>query len=99
MQFWPATDRAQLDYERLREMALADALLVGQDAERFRRGGLSALIRRPTSGSPRLTSTLVEVHRPRWSPYADPRLEALANAYALLAAAAADGSSRLEAAE
>jgi hypothetical protein len=23
MRFWPATDRAQLDYERLREMALA----------------------------------------------------------------------------
>lgn len=99
MEFWPATDRAQLDYERLREMALADALLVGPEAERFRRGGLSALIRRPTSSSPRLTATLVAVHRPRWSPYADPRLEALADAYALLSAAAADPAAQLEAAE
>lgn len=99
MQFWPATDRAQLDYERLRKMALADALLVGPEAERFRRGGLSALIRRPMSSSPQLAATLVVVHRPRWSPYVDPRLEALADAYALLSEAVADPALRLEAAE
>ena len=28
MRFWPATDRAQLDYERLREMALAGTSLI-----------------------------------------------------------------------
>ena len=99
MQFWPATDRAQLDYERLREMALADTLLVGPEAECFRCGGLAALIRRPTSASPRLAATLVAVRRPRWSPYADPRVEALADAYALLSAAVADPAVRLEAAE
>lgn len=99
MQFWPATDHSQLDYEHLRDRALADALLVGPEAERFRRGGLSALIRRPTSSSPRLAATLVAVQRPRWSPYADPRLEALADAYALLSAAVADPTLRLEAAE
>ncbi len=99
MRFWPATDRAQLDYERLREMALANAVLVGREAERFRRGGLAALIRRPTSAVLQLEGTLVAVPRPRWSPYADPRLEALADAYALLSGAAEDHGVRLEAAE
>ena len=28
MRFWPASDRAQLDYERLREMALAGTSLL-----------------------------------------------------------------------
>lgn len=88
MRFWPAVDPAQLDYERLREMALAGTLLVGPQAERFQRGGLMALIKKPTSSAPSLTATLVEVPRPRWSPYIDPRLEALADAYALLTAVA-----------
>src|SRR5262245_49154141 len=35
MRFWPAIDPVQLDYERLREMALAGTLLVGPQAERF----------------------------------------------------------------
>ena len=84
MRFWPAADPAQLDSERLREMALAGTLLIGSEAERFQRAGLAALIRRPSSNTPRLVATLVEVPRPRWSPYADPRLEALADAYGLL---------------
>lgn len=88
MRFWPAVDPAQLDYERLREMALAGTFLVGPQAERFQRGGLMALIKKPTSSPPSLTATLVEVPRPRWSPYVDPRLEALADAYALLTAVA-----------
>jgi hypothetical protein len=88
MRFWPATDPAQLDYERLREMALAGTLLVGPQAERFQRGGLMALIKRPTSSAPPLIATFVEVPRPRWSPHVDPPLEALADAYAMLAAAA-----------
>jgi len=88
MRFWPATDPAQLDYERLREMALAGTLLVGPQAERFQRGGLMALIKRPTSSAPPLIATFVEVPRPRWSPHVDPRLEALADAYAMLAVAA-----------
>ena len=87
MRFWPAVDPAQLDYERLREMALAGRLLAGPPAERFQRGGLMALIKKPTL-TPFLTARLVEVPRPRWSPYVDPRLEALADAYALLTAVA-----------
>jgi len=96
MRFWPAVDPAQLDYERLREMALAGTLLVGPQAERFQRGGLMALIKKPTSSALPLIARLVEVPRPRWSPYVDPRLEALADAYALLAAAAPDPSLTLE---
>jgi hypothetical protein len=99
MRFWPATDRAQLDYERLREMALAGTLLIGPEAERFQHGGLVALIRRPSSAAPRLVATLVEVSRPRWSPYLDPRLDAVADAYALLEAAARDSYQPLEVAQ
>ena len=87
MCFWPATERAQLDYERLRQMALAGTHLIGPEANRFQHGGLRALIRRPSSAALPLIATLVEVPRPRWSPYLDPRLEALADAYALLDAA------------
>ncbi len=54
MLFWPATQPAQLDYERLRELALTGVLLVGPEAERFRRGGLAALIRRQSLSMPTL---------------------------------------------
>ncbi len=89
MRFWPAADPAQLDYERLREMALAGTLLDGvhDNYERFQCHGLVGLIRKATPWpGDRLIATLVEVPRPRWSPYSDPRLEALANAYDLLTA-------------
>ncbi len=90
MRFWPATQPAQLDYERLRELALAGVLLVEPEAERFWRGGLAALIRKPSSSMPALAASLVPVPRPRWSPYEDPRLSALADAYDLLEAAIED---------
>jgi hypothetical protein len=99
MRFWPATDRAQLDYERLREMALAETHLIGPAANRFERGGLLALIRRPSSAAPQLIATCVEVPRPRWSPYVDPRLDALAEAYALLEAAVRDSYQSVEVAQ
>ena len=99
MRFWPATDRAQLDYERLREMALAGTHLIGPAANRFEQGGLLALMRRPSSAAPQLIATLVEVSRPRWSPYLDPRLAALADAYALLDAAVRDADQSLEVAQ
>ena len=99
MRFWPATDRAQLDYERLREMALAGTSLIGPAANRFQHGGLLALIRRPSSAGPQLIATLVEVPRPRWSPYVDPRLDALADAYALVEAAVRDSYKSLEVAQ
>jgi hypothetical protein len=90
MRFWPATDPAQRDYEHLRELALAGALLVGPQAARFQRDGLMGLIARPPAHALPLSATVVEVPRPRWSPYADPRLEVLADAYALLTAAVLD---------
>jgi hypothetical protein len=96
MRFWPATDPVQLEYERLREMVLAGTRLLGPEAERFQHGGLVALIRRPGAAAPRLAATLVEVPRPPWSPYLDPRLDALADAYALLGAAARDADQSLE---
>jgi hypothetical protein len=42
---------------------------------------------------------LVEVPRPRWSPYLDPRLAVLADAYALLEVAARDSDQTLEIAQ
>jgi hypothetical protein len=87
MRFWPATDRAQLDYERLREMALAGTSLIGPAATHFQDGGVLALIRHPSSATPQLIAALVEVPRPRWSPYLDPRLDTLADAYAFVEAA------------
>jgi hypothetical protein len=99
MRFWPAADPVQLEYERLREMALAGTRLIGPEAERFQHGGLAALIRRPGSSASRLIATLVEVPRPRWSPYVDPRLDALADAYALLGAVVRDADQSQEAAQ
>jgi hypothetical protein len=90
MRFWPATDPAQLAYEHLRELALAGTLFVGPQAERFQRGGLMGLITQAPAPALPFSATVVEVPRPRWSPYADPRLEALADAYALLTAAVLD---------
>lgn len=97
MRSWPAGQPAQLDYERLREQALSGVVPVGTEAERFRRGGLVALIRRPISLGPPLVATVV-VRRPRWSPYEDPRLAALADAYELLTSSecAADLAWRME---
>jgi len=92
MRFWPAIDPAQLDYERLREMAGGNAPGRTRRRSASKRGGLMALIKKPTSSALPLIARLVEVPRPRWSPYVDPRLEALADAYALLAAAAPDPS-------
>jgi hypothetical protein len=97
--FWPATDPVQLEYERLRALALAGTGPVGPAAERFDQGGLVALIRRPSSASAQLIATLIEVPRPRWSPYGDPRLDALADAYALLDAAVGDVDQSLEVAQ
>jgi hypothetical protein len=83
----------------LREMALAGTRLIGPEAERFQHGGLAALIRRPSSSASRLIVTLVEVPRPRWSPYVDPRLDALADAYALLGAVVRDADQSQEVAQ
>ncbi len=80
-------------------MALAETDLIGPAANRFQHGGLLALIRRPSSTAPHLIATLVEVPRPRWSPYVDPRLDALADAYALLGVVAREADPALEVAQ
>jgi hypothetical protein len=99
MRFWPAADPVQLEYERLRAMALAGTRLIGPEAEHFQHGGLAALITRPRSSASRLIATLVEVPRPHWSPYVDPRLDALADAYALLGAVVRDAGQSQEVAQ
>jgi hypothetical protein len=81
--FWPPADAAQVDYERLRAAVLAGCLLADPVGARFARGGLAALIARPVA-DPIFVAVLVGASRPAWSPYADPRLEALAAGYGLV---------------
>lgn len=84
--FWPVGEAAQADYETLRAAVLAGTPLWGPAAARFQGGGLWGLIRRPTA-EPVFLATLVGALRPPWSPHADPRLDALADAYQLVLAA------------
>lgn len=84
--FWPVGEAAQADYEALRAAVLAGVPLCGPAAVRFGRGGLWDLIRRPTA-EPAFLATLVGALRPPWSPHADPRLNALADAYQFVLAA------------
>jgi len=93
---WPVRGPGQAAYERLRAAALAGTRLLDRDAARFERGGLRALIVEPVD-APLFVARLVEVPRPPWSPYADPRLDALAEAYRLLTAVAVEAVAALEA--
>ena len=82
--FWPVGEAAQADYEALRAHVLAtgaapDSLI----AARFARRGLSGLIAWP-SAEPVFDAELLGAHRPPWTPHDDPRLDALADAFALL---------------
>ena len=52
-------------------------------AARFARRGLSGLIAWP-SAEPVFDAALLGAHRPPWTPHDDPRLDALADAFALL---------------
>jgi hypothetical protein len=81
--FWPPTEAAQADYEALRAAVLADTPLADSVAARFSRGGLAGLIARP-GADPVFVAIVAGAPRPRWTPYADPRLEALAAGYGLL---------------
>jgi hypothetical protein len=78
-------EAAQADYEMLRAAVLAGTPLVCAEAARFERGGLWTLIRRPAA-EPSFVAAVVGAHRPAWSPYVDPRVEALAACYQLLVA-------------
>ena len=89
--FWPVAESAQADYETLRAAVLATgALPADVAAARFCRRGLTGLITWPAA-EPVLVADLRGAARPAWSPYADPRLDALAAAYRLLLAPDAGG--------
>lgn len=81
--FWPIGEAAQADYELLREAMLAGEQLQTLTAARFARRGLAGLIAWPAA-EPSYTATLVGAERMRWTPYVDPRLDALAAAYELI---------------
>jgi len=81
--FWPPAEAAQADYELLRSAAVAGTPAVGPVAARFARAGLAGVIARPASEAS-FMATLIGARRPAWSPYGDPRLETLADAFELL---------------
>ena len=82
--FWPPSEGAQADYERLREAVLATGRLPDDlVSARFRRRGAAGLIAWPAA-EPVFVAEVVGAVRPPWSPYADPRVEALAVTYRLL---------------
>jgi hypothetical protein len=82
--FWPVAEAAQSDYESLRSHVLAaGALPDSSAAARFSRRGLAGLIAWPTS-EPVFRADLLAASRPKWTPYADPRVDALAAGFALL---------------
>ncbi len=80
---WPVGEAAQADYESLRVAVLAGTAPVGVVAARFEAHGLWGLIRRPVAEAV-FGAQLHGAARPAWTPYGDPRLNALADAYALL---------------
>ena len=89
--FWPVAESAQADYEGLRAAVLATgALPADVAAARFARRGLAGLIAWPAA-EPVFAAAFRGAARPAWSPYADPRLDALAAAYRLLLALDAGG--------
>ena len=87
--FWPVGEAAQADYEALRRQVLASGALPDcLAAARFARSGLAGLIARPAA-EPVFRGELVGAVRPPWTPYRDPRLDALAAGFAVLLDAAA----------
>ena len=83
-ELWPPSEPAQVDYERLRAGALAQAPLLDAAAARFARGGLAALIVHPVVTEPVFVAMLHGAARPPWTPHHDPRLDALAAGIALV---------------
>jgi len=82
--FWPVGEAAQANYEALRAHVLttgatSDSLI----AARFARRGVAGLIAWP-SAEPVFDAALLGARRPPWTPHHDPRLDALADAFALL---------------
>jgi hypothetical protein len=82
--FWPVGEAAQADYETLRQQMLATGALPDcVAAARFARRGLAGLITWPAA-EPVFRAELVGAARPPWTPYTDPRLDALAAGFAVL---------------
>lgn len=81
--FWPIGEAAQADYEVLRQAVLSGEPMQSLTAARFARRGLAGLIAWP-AGEPIYTAALIGAERARWTPYADPRLDALAAGYELI---------------
>jgi hypothetical protein len=84
--FWPISQAAQADYERLRALVVAgeglDGLLA---ARRFARRGLAGLISWPAA-EPDYLGSLVGAARPPWCGSEDPREQQLRDAYGFLLA-------------
>lgn len=94
--FWPPVDPAQVDYEHLRAAALACLLPATATAAAFARTGLAGLLARPAVEA----SFVARLHpgrRPRWEPYADPRLDLLADAFELVLGAGPDRAAQEQA--
>lgn len=73
--FWPVSVAAQADYEALRSHVLAfGSLPESLPAARFARRGLAGLAAWPAAEPVFFTAWVFGAARPRWSPYADPRL-------------------------
>ena len=81
--FWRPLETAQVDYEALRRVALAGGHSITTIAHRFDRIGLAGLILRPVSDAD-FAVTIVGASRPSWTPYRDPRQDAIGDAYELL---------------
>ena len=83
---WAIWEAAQADYERLREAVVVVGRLPDDlTAARFRRRGLAGLIAWPVS-EPTFSAVITGAARPAWTPYVDPRTQAVAEAYGLLLA-------------
>lgn len=81
--FWPVNEQSQSDYETLREAVLSGKPLENLAAARFERRGLAGLIAWPRA-EPIYSAVILGADRPPWTPYADPRVEALASGYELI---------------
>ncbi|HEV8163113.1 MAG TPA: hypothetical protein VGR74_01455, partial [Actinomycetota bacterium] len=77
--------------------ALVGPPLLGPTAARFARGGLAGLIAQPAADQDAAFAAVVcGACRPAWTPYADPRLDALAAGYGLLLGAGDPAVCRME---
>ncbi len=86
--FWPVAEPAQADYERLRAAVVSGRGLPDElAAARFFRRGLAGLISWPAA-KPVFAAVVAGARRPAWTPYGDPRTDALAATYRLLLAEA-----------